>query len=181
METRCRPAQYRKKIFRYRIFLKTDRNHSKKGRCRTAALFWRLEDISLLYRKDLIFPERKTEESAFTCKSAALCILAAAGVVSGNVNGGCGAPAVFVIGTFFCFAVNVDFFTAALASGGICDGIIPLLPEALAACFVCAAGRGTGNFDGSFGTELIFVVNTGCCAAVKNCHNCALLVDFRLS
>ena len=127
----------------------------------------------------MIFFE-KTEVSAFTCKGTAFCILTAAGVVSGDIDRGSGASAVFVIGTFLGFAVNVDFFTAALLFLGVRDGICSLFAEASAAGFVCTARFGPGYLDLASGTELVFVVNAGGCAAIKNCHDCALLIDFGL-
>ena len=98
--------------------------------------------------------------------------------MAGNIDSGRSAFTMFVIGTFFCLAVDLDLFTAAVILGRVCDRVRPLFPEAFAAGLVRTACRGAGHFDGSSGTELILVVNTGDCAAVKNCHDYALLVLF---
>ena len=80
------------------------------------------------------------------------------------------------VGTFVCFAVDIDLFAAALFSGGIGNRITSLFPEASAACLVRVAGSGTGNLNAASGAELVFVVYACCSAAVQNCHNRFLLI-----
>ena len=83
---------------------------------------------------------------------------------------------VFVIGTLLCLAVDIDLLASALFRGRVCDGTGTLFPEASAACLVRVTGLGAGDFDPASGAELIFVLYTGCCAAVQNCHSIFLLV-----
>ena len=70
--------------------------------------------------------------------------------MSGNINSGSGASTMLVISAFLCLAVNVDLFTAAIFALGICNGILSLFAEALAAGLVRAAGCGAGDFNGPF-------------------------------
>ena len=98
-----------------------------------------------------------------------------AGIFSIDVNGRGSTAAVFIVGAFLCFAVNVDLFASAGFHGTVCYRCFIAVTEAAAAGFICNTGLRAGYFDLSSGTELVFVVNTGDCAAVKNCHSHVLL------
>ena len=100
--------------------------------------------------------------SAFAAESITFCITAAMCIVTGYIDGSCGAFAVFIVGAVVCFAVNLD----RVAATAICEavhGTAATLTEAAAAGFICTGGTFAHDVDLVFGAELVFVVKTGCC------------------
>ena len=74
-----------------------------------------------------------------------------------------GTFAVIVIGTIVGFTVNLDLFAATAVSEAVGHGSSDTFLKASAAGFACIGSIFTGYVDLSFGTELIFVVDTFDC------------------
>ena len=119
-----------------------------------------------------------TETVLFTVKGAASCFPACACVFSIHVDCSGGTSAVFIVGAVSCLAVDLYGLTAALSLIAVLGGRGPF-PEASAACLVRKTCVFAHHIDLSSGTELIFVIDTGCRIAFQYCHGFALLFVIR--
>ena len=113
--------------------------------------------------------------SAFAGEGIAFCLVASFCAASGDINSGGCTFAVFVVGTFLGFAVDVDLFAAAVFGTAVLHGSCRTVAEASAACFISTVCVVTGDFDITAGTEFVVVVDTFCCRTVQNSHVCNLL------
>lgn len=89
-----------------------------------------------------------------TYKGTALGILIFVGIWTINVNGGCSTLAMFVVGAFLCFAVDLDpFASAVLFFCHIFGSLGIAVTEAAAAGFCRAVCLIAADFDFTSGAE----------------------------
>ena len=104
---------------------------------------------------------QKAESALFTIKGTAACFTAGACVFSVYIDGCGGAFAFLVVDAVMSFAVDPYSFTAAFSFAAV-QGGRRTFPEASAAGLVGKSGIFAHNIDFSSGTEIVFIVNTGC-------------------
>lgn len=114
--------------------------------------------------------------SAFAVKSITFCITAAMSIVTGYIDGSCGAFAVLIVGTVVCFAVDVNGLTPIAGICGIFYRTFFLSTEAFTGGIICITCICSFNIDGSPGTERIFVIVAVVCGTFKICHKSVLLI-----
>ena len=114
--------------------------------------------------------------SAFAAESITFCITAAMSIVTGYVDGSCGAFAVLIVGTVVCFAVDVNGLTPTAGICGIFYRTFFLSTEAFTGGILCITCICAFDIDGSPGTERIFVIVAVVCGTFKTCHKSDLLI-----
>jgi hypothetical protein len=132
--------------------------------------------LCIIYQFIQEWGQLREEKSAFTGEGTAFCLIASFCTASGDINSGGGTFAVFVVGTFLGFAVDVDLFAAAVVRFTVhgSTGSISFT-ETSAVCFIRITGTRTGDLDITSGTEFVFVVHTFGCRTFENCHSSFLL------
>lgn len=131
--------------------------------------------LCIIYQFIQEWGQLREEKSAFTGEGTAFCLIASFCTASGDINSGGGTFAVFVVGTFLGFAVDVDLFAAAVFGTAVLHGCSCTVAETATACFISTVCVVTGDFDITAGTEFVVVVDTFCCRTVQNSHVCNLL------
>lgn len=114
--------------------------------------------------------------SAFAAESITFCITAAMCIVTGYIDGSCGAFAVLIVGAVVCFAVDVNGLAPTAGICGIFYSALFLVTEAFTGGVVCITSICTFDTDGSPGAERIFVIAAVVCGAFKTCHKSVLLI-----
>lgn len=87
--------------------------------------------------------------SAFAVKSITFCITAAMSIVTGYIDGSCGAFAVLIVGTVVCFAVDVNGLTPIAGICGIFYRTFFLSTEVFTGGIICITCICSFNIDGS--------------------------------
>ena len=91
--------------------------------------------------------------SAFTAESITFCITAAMCIVTGYIDGSCGAFAVLIVGAVVCFAVDVNGFTSTTGISSICCRIFFLIAETFTGGIICVLGQFILNYAKSLGLD----------------------------
>lgn len=104
--------------------------------------------------------------SALMNESAAFGIVAIAGTGAVNIDGCCHALAVIIVGALMRFAVNLDFFAAAVLHSGVFHSTVIPFAEASAACLVSVLCFVADDLNIASGAELVLIVKTGCSRTV---------------
>ena len=97
-------------------------------------------------------------KSAFAIKCIAFCITAAAGIITGNINGGSSTFTVFVVSAVVRFTVDIDGFASTAGVHCVLCRTFILASETFTGCIISVAGFCTLYADGTFGTERILVI-----------------------
>ena len=118
--------------------------------------------------------------SAFAAESITFCITAAMCIVTGYIDGSCGAFAVLIVGAVVCFAVDVNGLTPTAGICGIFYSTLFLVTEAFTGGIICITCICAFHINGTFGTERIFVIVAVVCGTFKDCHKSVLLINMIL-
>ena len=115
-------------------------------------LFW-----VRLYKFELLIGSAAALEGITLSIAGCLCI----GTI--YLDRGSSTFAVIIIGTVVSFAVNLNLFTSTAICETVSHGTSGTLLKTSAACFICTCSVLACYIDFTFGTELIFVVDTFDC------------------
>ena len=110
----------------------------------------------------------QNECECLLCSAAALecvtfCIAGSFRIGTVYLNRGGSTFTVIIIGTVVGLAVNLDSFAAASIGEAVGHGISHTFLETSAACLICTRSILSGYVNLTFGTKLIFVVDTFDC------------------